>query len=175
MTYYFRRGYTFFNPHTPINVHECVNCAAFSDLAMIQSDYLWSGSKCPDVNSLMGLCKAKCTVFKQRQILGETGRPHCAKTLLKDGQMMQFSKLVYFTQNGLGWEVFSCLYIQWKRISCKKPISLRLRTCWGLFFPTNLGFLQGEGGREWGWRTKDFPSAASNPSHMFLINLHKPQ
>lgn len=77
-------------------------------------------------------------LLKKRQMPGGTRR-YPPKTL-KDGRMMQFSKLVYFKQDSLGWEVFSCLYIQWKRISCKNPTSLRLRTHWELFFPTSLGW-----------------------------------
>lgn len=69
-----------------MNVLIVLQCLTFAAIVVAARDQeIQGGSKCPDGNSLVGLCKAKCTVFKQRQILGETGRPHCAKTLLKDG------------------------------------------------------------------------------------------
>lgn len=105
-------------------------------------------------------------VVRQRQRAGEAGESQ-AKSRSGDDEW-----LLYFTESGLGWEVFSCLSIQWKIISCKKPISFCLWTRWVFFFPTGSGSL---GEMRVSRLTEDFPSAASNPPHMFLIDLHKPQ
>ena len=87
-----------------------------------------------------------------------------------DDPVFQLAPIFY--RELLKGEKFSCLSIQWKIISCKKPISFSLWTHWELFSPTGSGSLRETRASS---LTKDFPSAASNPPHMFLIDLHKPQ
>lgn len=76
----------------------------------------------------------------------------------------------------LGWEVFSCLYIQRKIKSCKKANKLMPLNSLRVFLPHWLGggSLE-ERAERVSCSTEGFPSAASNPSHMFLIDLQKPQ
>lgn len=90
-----------------------------------------------------------CSSVKHKQGQTEEQQNHRRKSRSGDdwlpsgdgGWLIQFSDwLLYFTESGLGWEVFSCLSIQWKIISCKKPISFCLWTHWEVFFFFTTGF-----------------------------------